>query len=227
MRKRDGCFQFFFSSKEQGLPYPEVTTRDVTDTWRAGNKTEPHFEKMMENWCPCRARFVTANVKKALAAQTEDRTCMILTTNDPQTNDNLAVGVLYFSAAGYQRFMARFPRRWNEKKYLPYVGSKKSKLVSLNDAFHLRGWMNKNGKRYLPGKRYGIVNAPPDLLKQILDHFAGAPDQTPKFLANVRYLEIVLKSRSNKRWTNYSNRKRGFSYNCSSCSSKAIRKASC
>jgi hypothetical protein len=117
----DGCFQFFFSSKEQQLPYPDVPTRDITNTCRMGNKTEPHFEKMMENWCPCRARFVTANVKKAL--QSNDNHCMILTTNSPTTNADLAVGVLDFSTATYNRFKARYPRRWSEKKYLPYVGS--------------------------------------------------------------------------------------------------------
>jgi len=45
----NGCFQFFFASKEEQLPYPDVPTRDVTNTWHKGNKTEPHFAKMMEN----------------------------------------------------------------------------------------------------------------------------------------------------------------------------------
>jgi len=45
----NGCFQFFFASKEKQLPYPDVPTRDVTNTWHKGNKTEPHFAKMMEN----------------------------------------------------------------------------------------------------------------------------------------------------------------------------------
>ena len=105
----NGCFQFYFSSKEEQLPYPDVPTRDVTNTRGMGNKTEPHFEKMMENWCPCRARFVRANVKKAL--QSKDNHCMILTTNNPATNADLAVGVLYFSTPTYDRFKARYPRR--------------------------------------------------------------------------------------------------------------------
>src|SRR5436853_6138744 len=106
----NGCFQFFFASKEEQLPYPDVPTRDVTNTWGMGNKTEPHFEKMMENWCPCRAQFVTANVKKAL--QSGDSHCMILTTNHPSTREDLAVGVLCFSAAAYEQAITRFPGRW-------------------------------------------------------------------------------------------------------------------
>src|SRR6266481_4145588 len=99
----NGCFQFFFSSKEDNLPYPDVPTRDITNTCHMGNKTEPHFEKMMENWCPCRARFVTANVKKALDLRAGAEHYMILTTNHPRTNDGLAAGFLCFSANLYQQ----------------------------------------------------------------------------------------------------------------------------
>ena len=161
----DGCFQFFFSSKEQQLPYPDVPTRDVTNTWGMGNKTEPHFEKMMENWCPCRARFVTSNVRNAL--QTPDGHCMILTTNHPVTKDDLAVGVLHFSIPDYKHFRSQHPTRWTEKKYLPYVGSNDSKLVSFKDAFRLRPWMIENRKAHLPGKRYGVVKADQQLLGRI------------------------------------------------------------
>jgi hypothetical protein len=222
----NGCFQFFFASKEEQLPYPDVPTRDVTNTWHKGNKTEPHFEKMMENWCPCRARFVTANVKKAL--QGGSNHCMILTTNHPQTKDDLAVGVLYFSGTEYEGFKARYAGRWTEKKYLPYVGSNDSKLVSLSDAFRFRPWMTTNEK-YLPGKRCGIVyaDAYPDLLERILDHFANAPDQIERFLINVRYLETILERDDRDGWKHYWNDKQGLSYNSSACTVRAIRRARC
>jgi hypothetical protein len=221
----DGCFQFFFSSKEEQLPYPDVPMRDITDTWRMGNKTEPHFEKMMENWCPCRAQFVTANVKKAL--QSGDSHCMILTTNHPCTREDLAVGVLCFSAAAYEQAITRFPGRWTPPTYLPYVGSSTSKLVSFSDAFRLRHWMIENGKAHLPGKRYGVVKAEPKLLQRILKHFAAASNQIERFLVNVRHLEAILKRTDLDAWKDYSERKQGISFNSSTCSASAIRKAKC
>jgi hypothetical protein len=220
----NGCFQFFFASQEKQLPFPDVPTRDVTNTCRAGNKIEPHFEKMMENWCPCRARFVTGNVKKALKSSSDH--CMILTTNHPQTKECLAVGVLHFSVKRYEYFKASYPGRWAEKYHLPYVGSNSSKLVSLSDAFRLRPWMSENRKKYLPGKRYGIVNADSQLLEQILERFAGAPDQIERFLINVRHLEAILKTDA-QAWKVYWNNKQGRSYNSSTCSVRMIRRARC
>lgn len=220
-----GCFQFFFSSKVEGMPYPDVPTRDVTNTWSMGNKTEPYFERMMENWCPCRARFVTASTKKAM--QSGDNHCMILTTNHPRTDEALAVGVLYFSSVAYERAIARFPRRWNPKKYLPYIGSNKSKLVSFRDAFTLRHWMIENRKAYLPGKRYGVVKAEPQLLERILKHFTGAANQIDRFLINLGHLETILRTKDPEAWKDYTNRKKGISYHSSTCSLRAIRKASC
>jgi hypothetical protein len=225
----EACFQFFFSSKEERLPYPEVPTRDVTNAWRQGHKTEPHFERMMENWCPCRAPSVRGSVLRALdALNVGSRHCMILTTNHPHTNQELAVGVLYFSAPGYNRAVARFPGRWSRKKYLPYVGSSGSKLVSFKHAFRLHPWMIAN-RKHLPGKRYGIVYADscPDLVQRIVDHFAGAADQIQRFLINVRHLERRLKRDDPKAWKDYWNRKQGISYNSSTCSVSAIRTARC
>lgn len=184
---------------------------------------------MMENWCPCRARFVTASVRRALNLPSDERHYMILTTNHPCTNEEFAVGFLEFSTSGYSRVTARLPNRWDENKYLPYVGSRQSKLVSFRDAFPLRPWMNQNGKSYLPGKRCGIVNgdAYPDLLERIIDHFSNADNQIDKFLANVQYLEGILKGKSSTEWKNYSDGKRGNSYNSSQCSYDVIRKARC
>jgi hypothetical protein len=221
----NGCFQFFFSSKRNDLPHADIPTRDVTNTCKMGNKTEPHFEKMMENWCPCRARSVAVAVKRALRDPMHH--CMVLTTNHPRTNAPLAVGVLYFSREGYGEAVARHRGRWNNEKYLPYVGSERSKLVSFGDAFRLASWMDTHGKRHLPGKRYGIVNAPPDLLHAILPHFMGSPNQIRRFLGNVEYLETILKRDDPDAWEDYAKRNGGDAYKSSRCSISAITKAQC
>src|SRR5262245_29731206 len=95
-------FQFFYSSREAGLPFPDVPTRDVTNTHGAGHKTEPNLERRMENWCPCRASMVTkaAKVARNLAIKGE-RHYLVLTTRDPQTGDALAVGLMPFSPASF------------------------------------------------------------------------------------------------------------------------------
>lgn len=202
-----------------------MPTRDVTNTRRKGNKIEPHLEKMMENWCKCRARFVTANVKKAL--QGIGGHCMVLTTNHPVTEENFAVGVLYFSRTRYERFKSRYPIRWAEKDYLPYVGTSGSKLVSFSDAFRLQPWMNANRKKYLPGKRYGIVNGESHLLEEILEHFTGVPNQIAPFLTNIRHLETILKRDDRDGWRVYWNSKRGVTYNSSACTVRANKTSCC
>jgi hypothetical protein len=211
-----GFFQFFFSSKERTLPHPSIPTRDVTNTWGAGNKTEPHLERMLENWCPCRARFVTAKVKQALETLDQgSKHWMILTTNHPTTGKELAVGVLDFSVTDYKSLISSFPARWSPKTYLPYAGSRRSKLVSFHDGFRLRPWMKRAKKRHLPGKRYGVINAETALLNDILAHFNSLRDQTSKFLINVNYLENLLKNgQSPRRWRNYLGRKNGVTRRC-------------
>ena len=89
--------------------------------------------------------------------------------------------------------------------------------------------MKRNGKSYLPGKRCGIIkgDAYPDLLGRIIDHFSNADNQIDKFLANVQYLEGILKAKSSTEWKNYSNGKKGASYNSSRCTYEVIRKARC
>lgn len=201
MKKKQGFFQFFYASKKDDLPCPDIPTRDVTNTCKAGHKTEPHLEKHMENWCPCRARYVRVRVREAQNLhQLGGQHYMILTTNHPENRTGYAVGILVFSKKAYDSVRNRYPNRW--KDYLPYVGSAESKLVSFEDAFHLR-------QRRLPGKRCGIVNAHDKLLRQIIDHFQTKKDQTDKFLKNVRHLEHWLKKNRPKDWKRYRQRKAG------------------
>ncbi len=152
---------------------------------------------------------------------------MILTTNHPVTKDDLAVGVLHFSIPDYKHYRSQHPTRWTEKKYLPYVGSNDSKLVSFKDAFRLRPWMIENRKAHLPGKRYGVVKADQQLLGRILKHFAGARNQIQRFLINVSQLEGILRKTDLNAWKDYSNRKQGMTHNSSTCSVSAIRRAKC
>jgi hypothetical protein len=84
MKAVEGTFQYFYCTRSlSDLPHPDVPTRDVTDTWRRGNKTEPYLEKRVENWCSCRARFITAAAKRANAtkARKPQRTRSILLTS--------------------------------------------------------------------------------------------------------------------------------------------------
>lgn len=76
-------------------------------------------------------------------------------------------------------------------------------------------------------KRNILPDRYPDLLEHILEHLAGAPDQIDRFLINVRHLEGVLKRDDREAWEKYSANKRGQTYNSSSCTVRAIRKARC
>jgi hypothetical protein len=87
--------------------------------------------------------------------------------------------------------------------------------------------MIENGKAHLPGKRYGVVKAEPQLLGRILKHFAAASNQIERFLINVRHLEAILRRTDPDAWKDYSDRKQGMSYNSSTCSASAIQKAKC
>src|SRR6266481_3566531 len=79
-----GCFQFFYASAEADLPNPDVPTRDVTNTWKAGHKTEPFLERRLENWCAYRALMVAPRVREALAITAlKGNHYMILTTKRP------------------------------------------------------------------------------------------------------------------------------------------------
>jgi hypothetical protein len=204
VRKKAGRFQFFYASKERELPRPSVPVRDVTNTWHEGHKTEPHLERQMENWCPCRVKYVTPSVHAARRlTQAGGRHYMILTTRNPESRAPVAVGLLSFSEREYTKVVARFPKRWDKAKYLPYVGSKQSKLVSWQDAFDLTEWMGKTGTKYEPGCRCGSVNVPDNLLAQLLKHFRKKRDRSHLFLKNLKYLEQKLERSDRGEWQRY------------------------
>lgn len=207
-----GCFQFFYASADLDLPNPDVPTRDVTNTWKAGHKTEPFLERRLENWCACRALMVAPRVREALAIKAlKGDHYMILTTKRPTDGDEFAVGVLRFSRRAHTSLLNKFPNRWTYK-HQPYPGNADSKVVGFSQAYSLKPWMNSAGKRrrYMPGLRYGIVKAPPLLLRKILKHFAPLTDRTSEFLANVRYLEKKFERNGpSAEWIDYKARKAG------------------
>lgn len=206
-----GIFQFFYSSRALGLPHPDVPARDVTNTARAGHKTEPFLEEWCENWCRCRAQFVTRAVYEAARLSTVGIThAMILTTRRPSDGREFAVGVLEFSPERSKALRQKFRGRW--RGYRPYVGSDASKIVSFSDAYDLRAWMNSQTKpvRYMPGKRYGDVHAPPALLRTIRRHLSDKRNRRDEFLENVSFLERRLKAAADPRtWQEYDRRVKG------------------
>src|SRR6266851_7511091 len=52
-----GVFQYFYHCKGEHLPI-----RDILNTQGQGNKTEPHYENLTENWC---GKCMSARIKSA------------------------------------------------------------------------------------------------------------------------------------------------------------------
>jgi hypothetical protein len=210
MTQTVGCFQFFYSSRETGLPHPDVPTRDVTNTAHAGYKTEPLLERRLENWCACRKSMVTPRVRDALSVTSSGGDhYMILTTKRPADRHEFAVGVLKFSISKYRNLLKAHARRWNAG-HQPYPGDASSKIVPFSQAYSLKAWMRSNSD-YMPGLRCGIVKAPPTLLNSILRHFQSLADHRREFLENVAYLERTLKQTKPEKWIDYEAHKRGSS----------------
>jgi len=209
MKQVVGCFQFFYSSRDGTLPHLDVPTRDVTNTARAGYKTEPLLERHLENWCACRKSMVTPRVRDALQVTVSGGDhYMILTTKRPADRREFAVGVLKFSRQAYRHLLKSYPRRW-DSTHQPYPGDTTSKIVGFADAYPLREWMEEARADYMPGLRCGIVKAPPDLLNDIIRHFSSLADRRTHFLTNVAYLERKLKNEKPDKWADYQLRKRG------------------
>lgn len=207
-----GIFQFFYSSCETDLPHPDVPTRDVTNTWNAGHKTEPFLEERCENWCRCRAQFVTRAAKEGdRVVAAGSRHAMILTTRRPTDGREFAVGFLEYSPQESLALRRRFRGRW--KGYRPYVGSPDSKLVAFSDAFDLHAWMQSRRPpvKFMPGKRYGlVVNAPQSLFDAIERHLRGKRDRRTEFLENVAFLARRLqRTAAPAVWHNYDRRVKG------------------
>jgi hypothetical protein len=209
MKQIVGCFQFFYSSRDGTLPHLDVPTRDVTNTARAGYKTEPLLERRLENWCACRASMVTPRVRDAIAvSQSGGEHYMILTTKRPSDGQEFAVGFLRFSPAAYRRLVRAYPRRWTSE-HQPYPGDASSKIVAFSQAYSLDTWMKDAKKNYMPGIRCGIVKAPPKLLDDIIQQLSSVADHTADFLSNIAYLEKKLKHTKAAKWVDYKLRKQG------------------
>src|SRR6266545_4401178 len=123
MKTIEGRFQFFYCMRNLAeLPHPDVPTRDVTNTYGRGHKTEPHLEKKVENWCRCRARFVTAAVGRARQLAREGgQHYLLLTTRRPSDGKPFVVGVMPFTEKSFGHLRQRHPGRWSKEDYLPYA----------------------------------------------------------------------------------------------------------
>jgi hypothetical protein len=203
-----GTFQYFYSTRELSkLPYPEVPTRDVTNSNKAGYKTEPFLEQRLENWCKCRAIFVTAAAKRSLRMSTNGgQHYLLLTTRHPVSRKPFVVGLMPFVSNRFYRMLRRHPGRWSREDYLPYVSDRRMKLVAFEDAFPLQNWMSQEGNSTIPGGQGGPGRVPNDLLRRVLRHFSVKPDRTNAFLANVRRLKILLRTTDREKWKEYQDR---------------------
>jgi hypothetical protein len=203
-----GTFQFFFCSRLlTEMPNPAVPTRDITNNHRRGYKTEPYLEERTENWCKCRARFITAAVRRARrTAKQGGQDYLLLTTRHPRDELPFIVGLMPFSLCAFEQLIDRFRNRWSEKSHLPYVSDKRLKLASFYDAFPLAEWMQREQVHTIPGGQGGRIRVPENLLQDVIKHFSSKSDQTAAFLANVNFLEKTLKKSEPKEWSTYKNR---------------------
>lgn len=205
MPEPEAIFQFFYSSTADGLPHPDVPVRDVTNAQGAGHKTEPNLERRMENWCSCRARFVTsATVRARALAKSGGQHYLILTTRSPKTGSALAVGLMPFSLKAFQSVLKNANGRW--KEHLPYVSDRGMKICSFADGFPLVESTSKDGTKHVPGSRYAVVRVVADFLRRLILHFAAKPDRTREFLANVDALEGHLKQQDPVAYQDYRSR---------------------
>jgi len=208
MNTIEGRFQYFYCTHSlTSLPHSDVPTRDVTNTRGAGCKTEPNLEKKLENWCRCRALFITAAAKRGRwIANQGGQHYLLLTTRHPHDHRPFVVGVMPFSEQRYSRLLRQYPGRWSEKDYLPYPSDEQMKLVSFGDAFPLSHWMQKENIRSIPGGQGGRGRVPETLLLKILMHFSKLPDQSYEFIKNVKTLEKRLKQFDPVMWREYKSR---------------------
>jgi len=209
MIANEARFQYFYCTRSlAALPYPDVPTRDVTNTRGAGYKTEPHLEVRAENWCRCRALFITAAAKRGrkLAAEGGQH-YLLLTTRRPEDAHPFIVALMPFSENAFVRLLQRNPGRWSDEDYLPYTSDRRLKLVSFRDAFSLKGWMKNEGLT-TPGGQGGRGIVPDNLLRRAIAHFSTKQDQTKAFLDNVCALETQLKKTDAAHWADYKGRLR-------------------
>jgi hypothetical protein len=210
MHTIEARFQYFYCTSSPELPHPDVPTRDVTNTRGAGYKTEPYLEERTENWCKCRARFITPAVKRAISSIAEGGNhYLLLTTRHPRDWKPFIVGLMPFSLSAFERLRGRFPNRWSQNTYLPYVSDNRLKLASFQDAFLLTDWMRGEKVDTIPGGQGGRMVVPKDLLQRVVDHFSSIPNHTKAFLENVTKLEKELRQTNPQQWHHYQNSLRG------------------
>jgi hypothetical protein len=188
----EAIFQFFYSSKETGLPHQDMPTRDVTNSQRQDYKTEPNLERLMENWCSCRARSVSKAAKcgQDLATKGEQH-YLVLTTKHPETGKAFAVGVMPFSQKNFSAALKKYKKRWDKR--LPYVSDENLKICSFPNSFPLKMKKSKDGSEHVPGSRYAPVLVRSEkLLVKIINHFKLKKSGIKEFLQNVRFLEKRL-----------------------------------
>jgi hypothetical protein len=208
MKPIDGRFQFFYCTRSLAeLPHPDVPTRDVTNTHGQNYKTEPYLEKRVENWCPCRARFITpATLRARDLAKEGGQHYLLLTTRRPSDGHPFVVAIMPFAERAFLRLCRCHPGKWSERAHLPYVSDDRMKIVGFESAFSLWKWMKEKGLRAIPGGRGGRGRVPEELLSRIRAHFSAKPDRTRAFLANVKALERRLKNSNPTAWDDYNRR---------------------
>ena len=210
----EAIFQFFYSSKVTDLPHPDMPTRDVTNSQGAGNKTEPNLERYMENWCSCRAQFVSKAAERGrdLSAKGEPH-YLILTTKHPKTGTAFAVGLMPFSQNNFAKALQKYEKRWGGR--LPYVSDESLKICPFFDGFPLEMCKSKDGSEHVPGSRYAPVLVRPEkLLVKIINHFKSKKSGIKEFLENVRFLETRLAKENPSDFKDYISRNHADGHCC-------------
>jgi len=209
----EAIFQFFYSSKVTGLPYPDMPTRDVTNSQGAGHKTEPNLERYMENWCSCRAQFVSkaAERGKDLSAKGEPH-YLILTTKHPKSGTAFAAGIMPFSQKNFADALRKYGKRWGGR--LPYVSDESLKICFFSDGFPLEMSKSKDGSEHVPGSRYAPVHVPKELLAKIINHFKSKKNRIEEFLQNIHFLETRLAKENPADYKDYISRNRADGHCC-------------
>jgi hypothetical protein len=149
-QKIAGVFQYFYHCSEEELPI-----RDILNRQKHGNKTEPHYENLTENWCK---KCMNGRIK---SANRKELTYLFLITrywnnNHPMNGKLLAIGFLYRAEGKvWQKLSQSIPSgvsgydSKNPENCEFFAGDEtKSHFVSADKAFVLTGV--KNGRwKYL------------------------------------------------------------------------------
>ena len=194
-------FHFFYSFCFCKRPIKgfdtNVPTRDILNTHRTGNKTEPYFEKWIENWCDCRQHAIAAAVKEADVMSPKEH-YLILTTRHSITKERLAVGYLKFDQKRHHS-LGKLRRFYNCAFYPGSLTD--SRVCSFSGAFRF-------GRNYqfTPGARYGVQKASDSLAARIIGHLRRKKNRIREFRKNVALLEKHLKQSDSTAFKSYMER---------------------